>query len=257
VSERPNEPQFVTCPCQVCSGKIEFDASDFGQGETRTVECPHCKMETILFVPPTETIKPPVLPPALTPDHALAFLRSISQTEKPPEHEGVYTIIFCPGVVRYFEPYAFWKADVEKIINAIKQVSENPEIKTPAYYVKHWDSEDSAFYDRHQRLPFNKPVLCSSQIDHFIEDESWENKLRIHHSFGYFLLNHGLPSHVYSFFHAGLKLGKYFAFGECVASWVANAIENRDLAESFQKSPDHLAASRLGQREIATPRHQK
>jgi len=32
MSERPNEPQFVTCPCQVCSGKIQFAASDFGQG---------------------------------------------------------------------------------------------------------------------------------------------------------------------------------------------------------------------------------
>jgi hypothetical protein len=74
MSERPNEssPHFVTCPCQVCSGKIEFDASDFGQGETRTVECPFCKMETVIFISELQVSKnairakiepPPPLPP--------------------------------------------------------------------------------------------------------------------------------------------------------------------------------------------------
>ena len=58
--------------------------------------------------------------------------------------------------------------------------------------------------------------------------------------FGNFLLKKGLPSHVYSFFHTGLKLGKNFAFSECVTSWIANASENKDLAESFKMSPDYL-----------------
>ena len=46
-------PRYVTCPCQYCSGKIEFDASGFDDGETRTIECPHCHIETIIFVPRT------------------------------------------------------------------------------------------------------------------------------------------------------------------------------------------------------------
>ncbi len=50
---------YVTCPCQYCSGKIEFDASTFDQGETRTVPCPHCGLETIIFVP--EQKVPPVI----------------------------------------------------------------------------------------------------------------------------------------------------------------------------------------------------
>lgn len=66
----PNEPQFVTCPCKVCNGHIEFDPSDFGNGETRTVECPHCKMETILFVPdkkaPKNEAKTKVAEPKVT-----------------------------------------------------------------------------------------------------------------------------------------------------------------------------------------------
>lgn len=52
----PTEPRFVTCPCQHCSGSIEFDASGLAQGETTNAECPHCQMETILFV-----LKQPVL----------------------------------------------------------------------------------------------------------------------------------------------------------------------------------------------------
>ena len=234
----PTELQFVTCPCQVCNGNIEFDPSDFGDGETRTVECPLCKMETVLFVPHAEA--PPILPLSLSPQQATDFLRSVSQSQKSSEHEGVYTIILSPGLVRYLKPEVFWKTDIEKLINAIKVMSENPEIKTPAYYWDKWSENDRNFYNRRKRLPFDKPTLESSGIDCFIEDESWENKLRVHHSFGYFFLNNHLPSHVYSLFHMGLKLGKHFAFGECVDSWVANAIENKDLAESFEKSPEHL-----------------
>jgi hypothetical protein len=48
----PNEPpRYVTCPCQHCSGHIEFDASGFAKDETRAAECPHCNLETIIFVP--------------------------------------------------------------------------------------------------------------------------------------------------------------------------------------------------------------
>jgi len=53
---------FVTCQCRHCDGHIEFDASDFAKGETRTVECPHCKLETIIFVPIAP--KPSPAPPS-------------------------------------------------------------------------------------------------------------------------------------------------------------------------------------------------
>jgi hypothetical protein len=42
-------PQFATCPCQLCSQKIEFETNQFQPGMTAT--CPHCGMETILFIP--------------------------------------------------------------------------------------------------------------------------------------------------------------------------------------------------------------
>lgn len=40
-------PNYVTCPCQHCSGKIEFDASHAEE----MVACPHCGLETKLYVP--------------------------------------------------------------------------------------------------------------------------------------------------------------------------------------------------------------
>jgi hypothetical protein len=41
---------IVKCPCQNCSGHIEFEADEFQPGVR--AECPHCKFETLLFVPP-------------------------------------------------------------------------------------------------------------------------------------------------------------------------------------------------------------
>jgi len=52
-------PNFVTCPCQHCSGKIEFDANQLDPAENTTVPCPHCELETIIFVP--EQKVPPVI----------------------------------------------------------------------------------------------------------------------------------------------------------------------------------------------------
>lgn len=64
VSVMPTEPQFVVCRCQNCDGKIEFDGSDFAKGETRQAECPHCGMETVIFVPQqkVQAVIPPPLP---------------------------------------------------------------------------------------------------------------------------------------------------------------------------------------------------
>lgn len=235
-----NEPQFVTCPCQVCAGNIEFDPSGFENNETCTVECPHCKMETILFVPQSQSSKTPVFRPTLTPDQVVSFLKTIFQTQKPPDQHNFYTLIMSPGVVRYMDPKLFWNTDIEKLIGAVKLASENPGIKTPEYCLGEITAEDTAFINFHGRVSFKTPTMQSSMIDQFIEDESWETKLRVHHVFGYFFIKHRLPTHVYAFFHRGLKLGKQFTFGECVASWVADAIENKDLAESFNGSPEHL-----------------
>lgn len=66
--DQTNEPHFVTCACRVCNKHIEFDASDLAPGETRNIECPHCNMETVLFVPQlVPEHVPPILPRQSTP----------------------------------------------------------------------------------------------------------------------------------------------------------------------------------------------
>ena len=44
-------PNYVTCLCQHCGGKIEFDANQLDAAENTTVPCPHCASETIISVP--------------------------------------------------------------------------------------------------------------------------------------------------------------------------------------------------------------
>ncbi len=56
------DPNYVTCPCQYCDGNIEFDANLLEKGETHTVECPHCHLETIIFVPEQKLPPPKPLP---------------------------------------------------------------------------------------------------------------------------------------------------------------------------------------------------
>lgn len=41
-------PNYEKATCQHCSGTIEFDANQLDQGETSTVECPHCGEKIVL-----------------------------------------------------------------------------------------------------------------------------------------------------------------------------------------------------------------
>lgn len=52
--------KIVRCNCQHCNQGIEFDATGVTKGETRTAICPHCQLDTILFVPANSA--PPALP---------------------------------------------------------------------------------------------------------------------------------------------------------------------------------------------------
>jgi hypothetical protein len=45
-------PRYVTCNCQHCNGRIEFDANELGDEKNITAPCPHCQLDTIIFVPP-------------------------------------------------------------------------------------------------------------------------------------------------------------------------------------------------------------
>ena len=49
-------PNLITCPCQNCSGHLQFDAATLSK-ENNKITCPHCGLETILFVPPPTDAK--------------------------------------------------------------------------------------------------------------------------------------------------------------------------------------------------------
>src|SRR6266699_2852317 len=58
----------LTCPCNNCSGHIEFDPTLAGQ----TMQCPHCGLDTKLFVP--VRIPAPVAPPVVTKQNAFRLI---------------------------------------------------------------------------------------------------------------------------------------------------------------------------------------
>jgi hypothetical protein len=66
-NESDKQPRFVTCRCQHCDAHIEFDASGLEEGDTATVNCPHCQVETTLFIPQTSLVSAEAIPPILEP----------------------------------------------------------------------------------------------------------------------------------------------------------------------------------------------
>jgi hypothetical protein len=56
-------PRYVTCRCQHCDGHIEFDANEFTE-DNSIVPCPHCGLETKIFIPTGQTEKVLTEPPS-------------------------------------------------------------------------------------------------------------------------------------------------------------------------------------------------
>ncbi|HSY18069.1 MAG TPA: hypothetical protein VK815_07030 [Candidatus Acidoferrales bacterium] len=51
MSEPNDIPNYIKCSCRHCNGHIKIDANQLRPGETRQVECPHCHLETTVFLP--------------------------------------------------------------------------------------------------------------------------------------------------------------------------------------------------------------
>jgi hypothetical protein len=62
-------PRYVTCRCQHCDGHIEFDANELAE-EKSIVPCPHCSLETKIFIPVllTENVPTELPSPVTTPN---------------------------------------------------------------------------------------------------------------------------------------------------------------------------------------------
>lgn len=55
-SDAQPSPNYVSCPCQHCDKGIEFDAAELVE-QNAVVPCPHCGLQTRLFIPPMVTQK--------------------------------------------------------------------------------------------------------------------------------------------------------------------------------------------------------
>ena len=73
-------PNYVTCPCQHCGGKIEFDANQLDATEVPTVPCPHCELQTTIFVPEHKVL--PVITEENVPFHQVGEIESGESTSK-------------------------------------------------------------------------------------------------------------------------------------------------------------------------------
>ena len=70
---------ITKCSCNNCSEHLEFDESAAGS----TVACPHCGMDTVLFIPPVERAKgkPEPTPPPSQPIPSPTTLQQKSNVE--------------------------------------------------------------------------------------------------------------------------------------------------------------------------------
>jgi hypothetical protein len=60
------------------------------------------------------------------------------------------------------------------------------------------------------------------EAEHLVLHETWDNKLRAHHSIARLYRDQGVPPLIYCTFHFGLNL-KSFEFDECINAWVKEA----------------------------------
>jgi TPR repeat protein len=114
-------PNYVTCPCQHCGGKIEFDANQLDATEIPTVPCPHCELQTTIFVP--EQKVPPVildddLRPAIEIKHGEEIRKiRISAEQGEPEAQFNLGMIYYRGVEMprdFAEVVKWWRKAAEQ-----------------------------------------------------------------------------------------------------------------------------------------------
>jgi predicted RNA-binding Zn-ribbon protein involved in translation (DUF1610 family) len=133
---------LVTCNCTTCSGHIEFDSVHAGQ----TVTCPHCGIETVLYVVRAvvagQERAPFALEPAAVTDHAF-FDCSSCQGEIAIPHsqlESAKSVSFsCPhcGQRNSFPVYGigkYGKEELEAIRWAAEQGDAGAQDKLGVYY---------------------------------------------------------------------------------------------------------------------------
>jgi DNA-directed RNA polymerase subunit RPC12/RpoP len=73
----------VICPCNNCSENLEFEESAAGE----TVKCPHCGVDTVLFIPPVPVDSPPSEPESV-PEPKPQKAKLVAHEQKKPTYKG-------------------------------------------------------------------------------------------------------------------------------------------------------------------------
>ena len=104
-----NEPDaktasnYVTCPCQHCGGKIEFDANQLDPTDLPTVPCPHCELQTTIFV--TEQQVPPVVADEIFLSSQASEIENGESSSKQNLQENSRTLGMAEAVRRVFQTW--------------------------------------------------------------------------------------------------------------------------------------------------------
>jgi hypothetical protein len=127
------QPDLIKCSCNNCSGHLQFERQHAGQ----RVDCPHCGMETLLYVPQGVPPVTPPPPPITTAEgepaflneggvavtktrfmvhaqtYALANITSVSAARIPAKRGGAQFWVFLGVVVSALALFALCKASRE------------------------------------------------------------------------------------------------------------------------------------------------
>lgn len=136
-----------------------------------------------------------------------------------------YVVTLGPGMVRYFDAGDFLLLNPNEMINYLKTLSGNLEIKSPSGLigVGHNKAFMSEFPEEIKKLNEASTYALSSlfmdlaEYDNLFKDETWEEKLRVHHQLGRLFLKEAMPSSVYCCFFEFFRL-KEHTVDECLKS---------------------------------------
>jgi hypothetical protein len=140
--------------------------------------------------------------------------------DKKPTSGLFYTLILDPGIVRYLRFAVFLKAEIETVIASLNEQSPHLVVKSPAD---------------------NDPTINFAAIDEIIGDQSWKDRLRIHHRIGLLLAEKVFSWRAYRQFHSDLHLNKNLAIAEFLEAWMP--VGDDDLIESYKMSRNHMVLS--------------
>lgn len=157
--------------------------------------------------------------------------------KQPSYSDRFYTLIPAPGIVRYLRFAVLLKAEIEDVIVNLNGLSPHLVVKNPT------DVSPDHFRDSKFSCPDPNTTINFEVISKLIGEQSWKDRLRIHHRVGRLLAENVFSWDAYRQFHFNLRLNKNLAIAEFLEAWIP--MRDDDLIESYDTSRDHIILSPL------------